>query len=354
MTKHDLLDVIGQAQDRYILSAIRTRKQAAASAPAKTRPTRGILRKILIAAAILSLMIMTAYAAKYVGQLFFTYFQQERSAQLSDGQIDYIENNLQPSVAQPVVTEAGDDYSVSVGSALTDGKIAYITVDIQAPEGVSLEGGDIRFLENPLLIPEPAEGLVLAPDGSSPDAMCDYATVDDGDGLANTASLVFKVIPSVENENIMPFDGSIHWTMHAEEFEKSVFDTEKMDFEYTPLAEGVWEFDLTFQNIDTRKVEFVAEPIPVITSNLIRDEYIHENQITSFTLSGLSYEMKLKQPEIDGEIQDVGDVAIVMKDGSQCTLLRLSAHPGSMAAPIILDEVDYILLSNGVKLQAQQ
>ena len=64
--------------------------------------------------------------------------------------------------------------------------------------------------------------------------------------------------------------------------------------------------------------------------------------------------MKLTQPEIDGEIQDVGDVAIVMKDGSQYTLLRLSAHPGSMAAPIILDEVDYILLSNGVKLQAQQ
>lgn len=354
MTKHDLLDVVGQAQDRYILSAIRTRKQAAASAPVKTRPTRGILRKILIAAAILSLMIMTAYAAKYVGQLFSTYFQQERSAQLSDGQIDYIENNLQPSVAQPVVTEAKNGYSVSVGSALTDGKIAYITVDIQAPEGVSLEGGDIRFLENPLLFPEPSEGLVLAPDGSSPDAMCDYATVDDGDGLPNTASLMFKVIPSVESEDVMPFDGSIHWTMHAEGFEKSVFDMEKMDFEYTPLAEGVWEFDLTFQSIDTRKVEFVTEPVSIITSDWIQEEYVHENQITSFTLSGLSYEMKLTQPEIEGEIQDVGDVAIVMKDGSQYTLLRLSAHPGSMAAPIILDEVDYILLSNGVKLQAQQ
>lgn len=152
----------------------------------------------------------------------------------------------------------------------------------------------------------------------------------------------------------MPFDGSIHWTMHAEGFEKSVFDMEKMDFEYTPLAEGVWEFDLTFQSIDTRKVEFVTEPVSIITSDWIREEYVHENQITSFTLSGLSYEMKLTQPEIEGEIQDVGDVAIVMKDGSQYTLLRLSAHPGSMAAPIILDEVDYILLSNGVKLQAQQ
>ena len=354
MTKHDLLDVIGQAQDRYILSAIRTRKQAAASAPVKTRPTRGILRKILIAAAILSLMVMTAYAAKYVGQLFSTYFQQERSAQLSDGQIDYIENNLQPSVAQPVVTEAGDDYSVSVGSALTDGKIAYITVDIQAPEGVSLEGGDIRFLENPLLIPEPAEGLVLAPDGSSPDAMCDYATVDDGDGLPNTASLMFKVIPSVESEDVMPFDGSIHWTMHAEGFEKSVFDMEKMDFEYTPLAEGVWEFDLTFQSIDTRKVEFVTEPVSIITSDWIQEEYVHENQITSFALSGLSYWMELAQPEIDGEMQDVGDVVIVMKDGTEQTLLRLTAQSSSMAAPIILDEVDYILLSNGVKLQAQQ
>ena len=353
MTKHDLLDVIGQAQDQYILSAIRTRKQAA-SVPAKTRPTRGFLRKVLIAAAILSLLILTACAAKYVGQLFATYFQQEHFAELSDGQRNYIEQNVQPSVAQPIVTEADNGYSVSVGSALTDGKIAYITIDIRAPEGVNLEGGDIRFLENPLLFPEPAEGLVLAPDGSSPDAMCDYATVDDGDGLSNTASVMFKVNPVLENENVMPFDGSIHWTMHAEGFEKAVFDTEKMDFEYTPLAEGVWDFDLTFQSIDTRKVELVTEPIPVMTSNLLRNEYIHENQITSFTLSGLSYEMKLTQPEIDGEIQDVGDVAIVMKDGSQYTLLRLSAHPGSMAAPIVLDEVDYILLSNGVKLQAPQ
>lgn len=353
MTNHDLLDVIGQTQDKYILSAIRTRKQAA-SVPAKTRPTRGFLRKVLIAAAILSLLILTACAAKYVGQLFATYFQQEHFAELSDGQRNYIEQNVQPSVAQPIVTEAENGYSVSVGSALTDGKIAYITIDIRAPEGVNLEGGDIRFLENPLLIPEPADGLVLAPDGSSPDAMCDYATVDDGDGLVNTASVMFKVNPVLENENVMPFDGSVHWIMHAEGFEKSVFDEEKMDFEYTPLAEGVWEFDLTFQSIDTRKMEFVTEPIPVMTSNLLRNEYIHENQMTSFTLSGLSYEMKLTQSEIDGEIQDVGDAAIVMKDGSQYTLLRLSAHPGSMAAPIILDEVDYILLSNGVKLQAQQ
>lgn len=354
MTNHNLLDVIGQAQDRYIISAIRTRKQAAACAPVKTRRTRGVLRKVLIAAAILSLLAVTAYAAKYVGQLFSIYFRQEHFAELSDGQMNYIEQNVQPSVAQPIATEAENGYCVSVGPALTDGKIAYITIDIRAPEGVSLEGGDIRFLENPLLFPEPAEGLVLAPDGSSPDAMCDYATVDDGDGLPNTASLMFKVIPSVESEDVMPFDGSIHWTMHAEGFEKAVFDTEKMDFEYTPLAEGVWEFDLTFQSIDTRKVELVTGPIPVMTSNLLRNEYIHENQITSFTLSGLTYEMKLTQPEIDGEIQDVGDVAIVMKDGSQYALLRLSAHPGSMAAPIILDEVDYILLPNGVKLQAPQ
>lgn len=64
--------------------------------------------------------------------------------------------------------------------------------------------------------------------------------------------------------------------------------------------------------------------------------------------------MELAQPEIDGEMQDVGDVVIVMKDGTQQTLLRLTAQSSSMAAPIILDEVDYILLSNGVKLQAQQ
>ncbi len=349
MNKHDLLDVIGQAQNQHILSAIQTRNEANPPKPQSRKPAR-ILRKILLAAAIITLLAVTVYAANYVGSLFVTYFLDDGRHELSDSQISYIESNTQPTIGQPVASQTSSGCTMHVRSALTDGKIAYITLDITAPEDISLEGGQIRFQENPLLIPEQTEGLVIAPDGSSPDALCDYTTIDDGDGLSNTASIMFKVNPFKENDALNPFDGSIHWTMKAGGFYKSVYDSKTMEFAKEKLGEGTWEFDLTFQTIETREVRFLDAPIPVMTSYWPGDEFIHENQILSFTLSGLSWHMELAKPEIDGEIQNIGDTSIVMKDGTRQTLLRLTSNSASLNVPIILEEVDHILLADGTKL----
>ncbi len=350
MNNHNLLDVIGQAQDNYLLSAIQSRKEAAPSAAKRQEPLR-LSRKVLIAAAIIMLLALTACAAKYVTDLFVTYFQDEGRQEISDSQIQYIQSNTQPSIAEPIVTEPENGYSVSVRSALTDGNIAYITVDIKAPEGISLKGDAIRFLENPLLIPDETEGLVIAPDGSSPDAMCDYETIDDGDGRDNTASIMFKVNPFKEDASLKPFDGSIHWTMKAGGFYKFSFDPEYTE---EALGEGSWEFDLHFQKIDTREVSFLSESIPAMTSYWPGDEFVNENQILTFTLSSLSWRMELEKPEIGGEMQNIGDTSIVMKDGTRQTLLRLTSQKNaSLISPIVLEDVDYILLTDGRKLYPQ-
>ncbi len=346
MSTHDLLDIIGEAQDPYILSAIHTRQ--------KRRKAPGFSRRILIAAILITLLLLTACAAKYVGSLFVTYFQEDGRHSLSQSQVDYIESNTQPSFAQPIVTDAANGYDLRIHSALTDGKVAYITMTVTAPEGVSLEGGEVRFYENPLLIPDKTQGLFIAPDGSSPDAMCDYETIDDGDGLANTASIMFKVYPFKEDETLNPFDGSIHWTVRAGGFCSSIYSPETGNYTREELETGTWEFDLEFDKIDTREVEFVAEPIPVMTSDWIRTNYIHENQLISFTLSGLGRGMTLTKDTINGEKQDIGNVTIVMKDGTSQTLICLTCpNTGTapLSTPIVLEEVDHVLLVNtGTKL----
>ncbi len=338
MTNHDILDMIGDARGEYIQKA-QTRR---------SHPHRP--RRALLLVAILVALTATACAAKYVSDVFSEYFDYDGNHPLSDSQQEYIEENLQESIAFPLPSQSENEYSISVRSALTDGKVAYITVDIRAPEDISLEGGQVRFLENPLLIPDKTEGLVIAPDGSSPDAMCEYSTVEDGDGLANTASIMFYVNPFTASPAVNPFDGSVNWRMHAEGFEKSVFDNQTMDFTHTPLGAGVWDFDLSFQKIETREVEFVREPVSILTSSWIQNEYDFENQLLSFTLSGLSYRMKLAEPMLDEEMEDVGNVTIVMKDGTSQTLLCLTAQHAGLNAPIVLDQVDHILLANGEKL----
>ncbi len=353
MNPFDLLEIIGQAQDPHILCAVRTRKTPPPSVSARRAPVRW-RRKILLAAVIALLLVLTACAARYVADLFVTYFREVGSQEISSSQIDYIQRHAQPAVAQPVVTEADNGCCLSVRSALTDGRIAYITVDIAAPEDVSLEDGQVRFYENPLLIPEQTDGLVIAPDGSSPDAMCDYETIDDGDGKKNTASIMFRVLPAVKDPAVSPFDGSIHWRLLAGGFEKSTFSSETMAFTHMPLGEGSWEFDLQFQQMDTRSVEFVAVPVPMRASLLLHDEYDIDCTLTSFTLTGLGHSVKFTTDYVPGdqEILDIGDITIVMKDGTSQTLLRVtqSVHRTAPNAPMILDNVDHVRFRDGTIL----
>ncbi len=119
------------------------------------------------------------------------------------------------------------------------------------------------------------------------------------------------------------------------------------------LCHHTWEFDLKFQQIDAREVSFLSDSISVMTSYWPGDEFINENRILSFKLSCLSWCMELEKPEIDGEMQNIGDTSIVMKDGTMQTLLRLTSQAAALNAPIVPEDVDHILLTDGTKLYPQ-
>lgn len=337
--------------------------------------TGSLIRKVLIAAAILSLLVVMAGAAEYAGGWFIRFFSDQREAPLTQSQIDYIEENVQNDIAVPVTetAESQGDYEMEIKSAITDGKVAYITVAITAPEGVELVRTDpdvtntfINFQEH-LLIPEDTTGLVIAPDGSSPDALCEWFTEDDGDGLSNTINVTFPVNPFTEDSEARPFAEGKRWKMRLKGIGLTIFrETEdpQDSIEDVPLTDQGWEFELTFQDSSMDQVELVSEPIRLPASRLLNDQYVYEVELTSFTLGNLSYriefaptdpavvqELKDAEAELGAEIPlDIGDVKIVMKDGREYTLLRLTSHASSLSTPIVLEELDYVLLADGTRL----
>ncbi len=340
MNAQELLNVIGQAQEEYILQAIDTRNRK------KPLP---LSRRLLIAAIIGILLLLTACGATYVSGLLASYFQKVQGSSLSDSQLTYIESNTQPVMAHSLWRE--NEYSIQVESALTDGKVAYLTVKIRGPEGVSLEDGQIRFLQQPRLYPETeVPGLILDRDGASPCAMGNYLTVEDGDGLANTAAIVFSVNPPTQNHQAKPFDGSVKWRVQFGGFEKVEYPGQGKPPVEIPLTEGDWIFALTFRKTDAGELRFVETPVPVRTSDERQKVYEKENQMESFLLSSLTYKLILAEPEIDQKVQELEEITIVMQDGTCQTIPRPSAYANRLPVPIALEEVAYLLLTDGTKL----
>ncbi len=347
----------------------------------KPRRSGSALRKVLIAAAIISLLVVMVGAAEYAGGWFIRYTAQNKEEPLTDSQIAYVEENVQENIAAPADTAATEteDFRVEVKSALTDGRVAYLTIALTAPEGVKIDylnSGDewgCFFFQEALLIPEDTTGLTIAPDGSSPDALCENTPVDDGDGLSNTHDLVFRINPFTEDPDAQPFAQGKRWKLHLKGIELSVWNYSDRsedsrntapESEDILLTEDSWDFDLTFQESDTERVELVSQPIRLPASKWLNDEYVYEVELTSFTLGALSkgIEFAPTDPEVIQELEqaetelgaevllDIGDVKIVMKDGREVTLLRVTSYASSFGTPIVLEEVDYVLLADGTKL----
>lgn len=324
----------------------------------KNRKNPGrFLGKALIVAAVISTLAVMASGAESVGKWFLRYFSDNAGQSLTKSQVEYIEENAQNDVAVPVQTptEADEPVRVEVKSALTDGKTAYLTLSLTIPENVELTSLDpewpdpiLRFREA-LLIPEDTTGLIIAPDGTSPDALCEYSAVEDNDGLDWTQELVFEIDPALEDPEAEPFADGRQWRMVLTGVELMFFEPDREDL---LLSDQTWEFTLNFQQGDSRQVELVQEPIRLMASKLLRNEYTIEVELTSFTLSTLNFRTVFTptDPTLAGELLDMGDVKIVMKDGREVTLLRLTSTASAIGRPIILEEVDHVLLADGTKL----
>ncbi|MBQ8621574.1 MAG: hypothetical protein IJ422_04590 [Oscillospiraceae bacterium] len=224
----------------------------------------------------------------------------------------------------------------------------------------------------------------------------------DNDGRANTLNYVFtigieKLDPSKEILLEDPFASDIEFYFCFENFihtwedaekraeidakyagQDYIIDGEEMDGLYKSeiLIEETWEFTVTFDdakqsNEDPNSVELIiGEPVMtwgIVSWKLTDDPLFYETgngmaavKITSFVLSpfGATITYEFEEPAYNAfiEYQDMFGyedryIYAVMKDGSQIALHTDSVGTQLTAeTPIVLSEVDHILLGDGATI----
>ena len=371
MTPEKLLNALNDIDGQSIRDA-HAEKQTA---------RRGSSRRIAaVLAAVIALVAMTVtvFASAEIRGWFQNYFAQKTENGLTLEQIEYIEENEQ-TIAQ---ASEQDGWTIELRSAINDGTRAYVIIGVTAPEDVSLEQKIVddtyvdRFLPgNMTLNGSDRNALVVCSAGNAIRSY-GYKMEEDGDGLSNTKNLVIQIDPNFD-QCPEPFASDVKWYVFIEDFvheyedeeyrqellngkyagqTEYMFTSEETDRLYGEevLAEGSWKFSFTFAE-SNEGVELLSQPITISArvwdqedpDDIADGKQIYKNvTVTSFALNALTAVIECDETSVNFD-----DMYVVMKDGSQI-LLRDTGTAIEAETPIILDNVDYVLMADGTKLMA--
>lgn len=398
MKAMDLLVGFGSVKDSYVISAEEFR-QGKQKAQIKRLSTR---KMWLIAAVIALTLLLVGCTVAYANGWFQQIFSARSETPLSSEQIQYIQNNEQ-IVGQ---AQTKKDWTVDLKSTICDGRTGYLAFQITAPDDVDLE----QYLNPPTL---DDKRLSMGNDSASRKAAYSLAvasigTVDsernywyldsgdwiaDGDGQPNTVLFCMtirceKMDPNKPMLLEDPFGKDVSFRirlmgitleyknqeLQREIEEKYAGQTYIVDGEEAAglfcsdiLTDEEWNFDITFDS-DNQFIELIAKPV-FAQAKVWRyaDEKqwdtvdsLEEVQISSFRVTpfgaNISYAPKPDAIGISPRIGENVENAIyaVMKDGSRIQLNLTGNNDTVLQAktPIVLSQLDYILLEDGTKLFA--
>lgn len=326
------------------------------------RKSKAYIRILIAAAVILALTTGTALAIQSgIGSWFTNLFREQSGEVLSPGQEQLIED-LAVAIGEGVTHE---NLTVMVESALSDDYTAYIKVLVEAPEGVVFDKDNYNFQKYSLSLGEDDRywPYLVSMGGSC-------ALVEDDDGKNNTITLLIKKMVTMAPESGFSFrDGD------SRKLQLENLQTWSMDEGYITLFEGAWSFDVTLsENLsddssnEINEIELISEPVycqgleSAWTMAGETVETYEEVKMTSFVLNTFGATCTYERLHIDnnGSALEFVGTEIVMKDGTIIMLQPRSAafnfdiNQGYFTfttdAPIILDDVDFIRLPDGVIL----
>lgn len=276
---------------------------------------------------------------------------------------DAVDFGIQPNlISQEDVTnqpEASKDatqngYTVKLKQVQTDGQVAYITLGITAPEGkiisrTTREGheGDPFHIDNAnfdrLM---PLDGEVIS--GSFP-----MNPQEDGDGLDNTQDFVIEAEATMDDGSL-PFGPGKVWKLRLEDLIHSYYDSDKHASVEEVLAEGEWEFEITFseENGDYRELELIREPVMINAAGGFYPNGRDADQIVevnSFILRKFSYSVGYEEEVEYVQFSDKNGMflTVVMQDGTE-----IEATGVILDSPVDLSKVDHVRMVDGTKLYA--
>ncbi len=398
MKAMDLLVGLGSVKDSYVIGAEEFR-QGKQKAQIKRLSTR---KAWLIAAVIALTLLLVGCAVAYASGWFQQIFSARSETPLSSEQIQYIQNNEQ-IVGQ---SQTKNDWTVDLKSTICDGRTGYLVFQITAPDGMDLE----QYLNPPTVDDKrlsmgncsasrnAAYSLAVASIGTV-DRERNYWYLDsgdwmaDGDGQPNTVLFCMtirceKMDPNKPMLLEDPFGKDVSFRirlmgitleytnleLQKEIEEKYAGQDYLVDGEEAGglfcsdiLTDEEWNFHVTFDS-DNQFIELITKPV-FAQAKVWRyaDEKqwevsgsLEEVQISSFRVTPfgatISYAQKPDaigiSPRIGENVEDA--IYAVMKDGSRIKLDLTGNYDTVLQAetPIVLSQLDYILLEDGTKLFA--
>ena len=311
--------------------------------------------------ALIAAMTVTAFAAEEISGWFKQYFARNAENGLSSGQIEYLDEHEQ------IINESQSNsgYDLKLKSVLSDGYMVYATIGLTAPEDVTFEelkrlwGSSIDFYD----------------ENKKPSSSWMMDVCDDKDGLENTVDLVFEITPAEWNSgSILTIRvNALERMFHDAEYEQELLETKYAGQDNIMLtdeeaarvhqkilmAEGPWEFTVDLSTVETQILELITEPVTVETSYGFKEDgtdLYEEVTVTSFILSPLSATIQTDADYAPDFTTGDRKVYVVMTDGSCIELIPNFGGGGAqrfnVESPIILEDVDYILLADGTKFMA--
>ena len=395
MTSMELLELLGNVRDNYV---------ADAQTPIKKRIS---LRRPLLVAVIAALMLLlVGCTVAYVNGWFTDFFSARSGEPLSSEQIEFIQEHEQ--IIQQ--TQTKEEWTVELKSAITDGETGYVMFSVTAPADIDLEGYHARNYGDAYITPgndswgrNAYRSLIVDSTGwaHEEENYCwqeNGRWQDDHDNKANTLNYVIKlrcekIYPDREILAENPFGDDAVFTVTFDDFTLEYEDPEvqrKIDEKYAGmtdymveqedlvglhkseiLADGEWKFTVPFNTVNTEPVELITgDPVmtwALVTWKLDDEPMFYKTgsgleavKITSFLLNpfGATVTYAFEEPVIGAFIEYQSrfgytdrSIYAVMKDGSQIALHTDSVGTQLAAeTPIVLSEVDHILLGSGEQL----
>ena len=213
-----------------------------------SKHTKRIMTLALAAALLLALGV-TAYAALDAGDWFASWFADQTQQELTEGQKAYITQAAE-GIGQSVT--AADGWTVTLASAMTDGKYCYMKLDIQAPEG--MEEDHCPF----------PDGTLVSADPNAPEDIFRSGGMGVPQGMMETGSWQFVLEKSIPTGREGEVDWSYPLTLTLDQLVSG-------DTENTLLSRGPWVFQFTLTPPARQETELVATPFT--TKGVLRTDY---------------------------------------------------------------------------------
>lgn len=349
------------------------------------RKSSRLIPKAVLVAALLVLLAATVSASETVQNWFQGFFARRSSTELTQGQMEYIEENAQTVLDSQSI----DGWTVALRSAISDGTKAYIIIGITAPENVCLEQTVVDGVAQDWYGPENGsmhgDGMQQLVSWSAEGLLIEsyrFGLEEDGDGKSNTKNLVITLNPNLDWRTD-PFGAEVDWYIHIENIvhqtEDAKYRQELMEGEYAAqtdvifaneetqrlykvevLAEGEWDFTVNFAE-HKDGLELLSRPIAVTMDVLRRfgdgiedyDYFREAVTVTSVVVRPLSVTVAFGDCDGNPGFSNFETESYaVMLDGSRI-ILRNYGGGGTghlileAETPIVPNDVDYLLLPDG-------